>query len=188
MRRLVMWNLMSLDGCFEGESKWDLWFHETVWGPELERLSIEQTGAADMLLFGRVTWQGMAAHWTTAEGPIADIMNRIPKVVVSRTLEHADWSGSRILRGDAVEGVRALKQEGDGEILVFGSGELSTTLLANDLFDELRLCIAPVLLGAGTPLFHGDSGRSMKLLDVKPLATGGVIVRYDPVDRSALAR
>ena len=70
MRKLIMWNVMTLDGYFEGNKNWDLQFHETVWGPELESLSIEQLRAADFLVFGRITYEGMAAYWKTAKGEI----------------------------------------------------------------------------------------------------------------------
>jgi hypothetical protein len=81
-----MWNIITLDGYFEGDKNWDLSFHEKLWGPELEKKSIEQLKSADYLLFGRVTYEGMAAYWKTAEGEIAGLMNSIPKLVCSRTL------------------------------------------------------------------------------------------------------
>jgi dihydrofolate reductase len=89
MSKLIMWNVMTLDGLFEGAKNWDLGFHQTVWGDELERFSIEQLETADRLIFGRVTYEGMAAYWQTATGEVADFMNRLPKVVFSRALERA---------------------------------------------------------------------------------------------------
>ena len=86
MRRLIMWNMVTLDGFFEGSKPWDIAWHELGWGEELERLSVEQTSAADALLFGRVTYEGMAAYWPSAKGEVADIMNAIPKIVFSKTL------------------------------------------------------------------------------------------------------
>ena len=75
MRKLIMWNLVTLDGYFEGAKNWDLPWHEQLWGEELEQFSLEQLETADMLVFGRVTYEGMAAHWTTAQGAVADYMN-----------------------------------------------------------------------------------------------------------------
>ena len=92
MRKLIMWNIITLDGYFEGNQNWDLSFHNVVWGQELEKLSVELLHAADYLVFGRVTYEGMAAYWTKEEGEIADLMNRIPKLVVSKTLKIADWN------------------------------------------------------------------------------------------------
>jgi len=87
MRRLIMWNLVTLDGFFEGPFSWEIDWHDYVWGEELEQFSIEQSKSADMLLFGRVTYQGMAAYWASEKGEIADFMNNIPKIAFSRTLE-----------------------------------------------------------------------------------------------------
>jgi len=97
MTKLIMWNLISLDGFFEGAKNWDLDFHQSVWGDELESLSLEQLRSADGPLFGRITYEGMAAYWQTATGEIADFMNRLPKVVVSRTLERPNWTNTRLI-------------------------------------------------------------------------------------------
>lgn len=186
MRKLIMWNLVTLDGYFEGEKPWDLDWHGSIWGPELERLAIEQLGGADMLLFGRVTYEGMAAHWRTAEGEVAGLMNRLPKVVVSRTLGEADWANTTLVKDDAAAAVRRLKREGDRDILVFGSADLSATLIDEDLFDEYRLAVAPVVLGHGTSLFGRNLKRkSLTLVAAKPLSSGGVILRYAPVRPAA---
>lgn len=182
MRALIMWNLLTLDGYFEGEKKWDLDWHLSVWGDELERLSIQQLDAADLLVFGRVTYEGMAAHWRSAQGEIARRMNRIPKVVFSRTLTQADWENTTLVREDAVEAVRALKREGDRPMFVFGSADLSRTLIEADLYDEYRLLIAPVVWGRGSTLFgRGLEHKSMRLLETRAVAKGGVILRYAPV-------
>ena len=111
MRNLIMWNMVTLDGFFEGPKSWDLDWHEYVWGEELERFSLEQSESADMLLFGRVTYEGMAAYWSSAEGEIAEFMNKVPKVVFSRTLERADWNNTRLVKAGAEEEVAKLKQQ-----------------------------------------------------------------------------
>ena len=177
MRKLIMWNLVSLDGFFEGANKWDLPFHEVAWGPDLERLSIEQTGAADMLLFGRVTYEGMAAHWPNATGTVADIMNRIPKVVFSRSIERADWTNARVAR-DAVAEVRRLRAEPGGDMLVFGSADLCASLIAHDLIDEFRICVVPVFQGQGTPLFREGPPKRLELRGTRTVDTGAVILTY----------
>jgi dihydrofolate reductase len=181
MTKLIMWNLLSLDGYFEGAKSWDLDFHQSVWGDELERLSLEQLSSADGLLFGRITYEGMAAYWQTATGEIADLMNRLPKVVVSRTLERASWTNTKLIKDDVVAEIKKLKQQDNGNTFVFGSANLSETLLEHALFDEYRLAIAPVLLGCGKPLFPPNSNRlSLKLLDSRTLSNGCVILRYAP--------
>ncbi len=181
MGRLVMWNLLTLDGRFEGARPWDLEFHESAWGPELERMSVEQLHAAAGLVFGRATYEGMEAYWTTARGEIADLMNGIPKYVFSRTLDRLTWSHATLAGRDAVAGVQALKDRVEGDLLVFGSADLSSALMAHGLFDEYRLGLAPLVLGTGTPLFKQAAGRlRLRLLEARTLSTGCVILRYEP--------
>jgi dihydrofolate reductase len=176
-----MWNVVSLDGFFEGEKAWDLDFHQTVWGNELEKYSIEQLKTADMLVFGGKTYEGMASYWAKENDETAQYMNKIQKVVCSPTLETADWNNSVIVK-DAVVELPKLKQQGDGNMFVFGSGILSESLMKADLFDEYRLCVAPVFLGAGKRLFNeGLPYQKLKLLQERPLQSGGVILMYAPV-------
>lgn len=179
MRKLIAWNVMTLDGYFEGPTAWDLDMHQTVWGDELEAFSLEQGSEIGTVLFGRKTYEGMAAHWTQETGDVADMMNGIEKAVASRTLASADWNNTRLLSGDAAESVKALKAEDGKDVFVFGSADLLNTLLAANLVDEYRICLAPVVLGHGNPLFKPDSPRhDMTLLESRPLKTGGLILRY----------
>ncbi|MFH0976307.1 MAG: dihydrofolate reductase family protein [Spirochaetota bacterium] len=183
MRKLIMWNVISLDGCFEGEKAWDLDFHDLAWGKELEDFSIEQLKSADMLVFGETTYKGMADYWTKAEGEIAKFMNEIQKVVCSPTLKTVDWNNTTIVK-DAVAELPRLKQEGDGNMFVFGSGILSESLMKANHFDEYRLCVVPVFLGKGRRLFNeGLPYQKLKLLEARPLQTGGVILRYATVSK-----
>ncbi|TGJ98360.1 dihydrofolate reductase [Leptospira langatensis] len=184
MRKLIMWNVVTLDGYFEGEKNWDLSFHELIWGNELEELSLTQLRSADMLVFGANTYKGMADYWTKAEGgdegEVAKFMNGLPKIACSSSLKTADWKNTTIVK-DAVAEIPKLKQQGNGDMFVFGSGNLSESLLKAGLFDEIRLCIAPALLGKGKLLFNsGIPYKKLKLLEARPLATGGTIVRYVP--------
>jgi len=175
-----MWNLVSLDGFFEGAKSWDLGWHESVWGDELERLSIDQLKSADMLLFGRVTYEGMAGYWPSAKGEVADRMNNIRKVVFSRTLEKASWNNTKLVKGNAAEEVAKLKEQSGKDLFIFGSANLSSTLMRHHLIDEYRLCLAPIVLGAGTPLFKASpETMKLKLIEARPLKSGGVILRYD---------
>ena len=181
MRKLIMWNMVTLDGFFEGSKSWELDWHEYVWGEELEQLSIEQLKTAGMLLFGRVTYLGMADYWTSAKGEVADFMNSLPKVVFSRTLEKADWNNTRLVKANAEEEVAELKRQPGKDLFVFGSANLSSTLMRNGLFDEYRLGINPVILGGGNPLFKLNPNRmKLKLLEARPLKSGCVILRYQP--------
>lgn len=181
MRNLVMWNLVTLDGFFEGQKSWDIDWHGSVWGGELEQLSIDQLRSADLLLFGRVTYQGMAGYWPSATGEVADLMNNISKIVFSRTLENAEWNRTRLVREHAEAEVASLKRQPGKTIFIFGSANLCSTLMPHGLIDEYRLCIAPVILGNGNPLFKPSPHKmTMKLLEARPLASGGVILRYQP--------
>ena len=185
MRKLIMWNLVSLDGYFEGEENWDLSFHELVWGKELEDFSLTQLESAEMLVFGETTYKGMADYWTKTEEEIktAKFMNEIQKVVCSSTLKIADWNNTIIVK-DAVIEIPKLKQQGNGAMYVFGSSILSESLMKAELFDEFRLCIAPVFLGEGRLLFHQNIPyKKLKLLEARPLATGGVMLRYAPDEK-----
>ncbi|HEX2081150.1 MAG TPA: dihydrofolate reductase family protein [Longimicrobium sp.] len=181
MRKLIMWNMVTLDGFFEGTRPWDIDFHNAGWGEELQRFSTEQMSTADLLLFGRRTYEGMAQYWTTAQGETADRMNGIQKVVFSRTLTSADWANSRLVSTDAAEEVARLKQEPGKDILVFGSADLCASLTRAGLIDEYRLGVNPIVLGQGNPLFKPGSGQmKMRLLETRPLKTGCVLLFYAP--------
>jgi dihydrofolate reductase len=179
MRKLIMWNIITLDGYFEGNQNWDLSFHEVIWGDELEKLSIEQLNSADYLVFGRVTYEGMAAYWTTAEGEIADLMNNIPKLVFSKTLKSVDWNNSILIKENASSEISKLKAQGGRDMYVFGSANLSETFINDNLYDEYRIGIAPAILGSGRPLFgQGISSHNLSLVSTQQLSTGGVVLKY----------
>lgn len=178
-RKLIMWNIITLDGYFEGIQNWDLSFHNLVWGPELERLSIEQLHSADCLVFGRVTYEGMANHWIKADGEIAELMNKIPKLVFSKSLKSVEWNNSTLVREDASAEIMKLKEQGGKNMYVFGSANLSETFVNDNLFDEYRIGVAPVILGNGRPLFKkGISSKNLMLVSTQQLLTGGVILKY----------
>jgi dihydrofolate reductase len=179
--KLIMWNVITLDGYFEGANSWDLPWHERVWGEELEQLSIEQLRSADALVFGRVTYEGMASYWQSAKGEIADHMNSLPKVVCSRTLQNVEWNNSTLVKHDATSAIAKLKQSCERSLFLFGSANLSESLINEGLFDEYRLGIAPVIHGKGRLLFSQPlQHQQLKLLDARPLSTGCVILRYQP--------
>ena len=176
-----MWNLITLDGFFEGPKSWDIDWHESVWGEDLEQLSLEQLRSADMLLFGRVTYEGMASYWPSQKGDIADFMNKIPKVVFSRTLKKADWSNTKLVRENAEKEVTRLKAQSGKTLFIFGSANLSSTLTRHHLIDEYRLGLVPLLLGGGNLLFKTSPERmKLKLIEARPLKSGCVILRYQP--------
>ena len=179
MAKLIMWNLMTLDGFVEGPNR-DISWHEDVWGEELERLSIEQLNAAGGLLFGRVTYELMANHWPKATGEVADFMNAAPKYVFSRTLKHSGWNNTRMFADDVAGTVTKLKRDAPKDIFLFGSADLASHLIPHGVIDEFRIAVNPIILGGGTPLFKPGARTRLKLLDSRPMSSGIVILRYAP--------
>ena len=188
MGKLIVWNIVSLDGYFEGNHEWDLELHQHIWGADLRRLSLRFGDELGLLVFGRVTYEGMAAHWPTAtdEAEIAEYMNAVPKLVASRTLTEAAWNNTEVT-ADIVGELTHRKQLDDRPIYVFGSAKLTHSLLAAGLVDELLIGISPVILGSGTSLFKpGTTLRPLHLLEARPLDTGGVLLHYAvPVPEAA---
>src|SRR5690606_4715602 len=122
------------------------------------------------LVFGRRTYEGMAAHWRSAEGEIADFMNAVPKYVFSRTLDQADWNNTTLLKEDAGAAVARLKEQPGQDLFIFGSADLSATLIRHGLFDEYRIGLVPVTLGEGSPLFKpGSEPLKLHLAQSRPL-------------------
>ena len=182
MRKLIMWNVVTVDGCFEGEKPWDLSFHKLVYGPELEEIIIAQLKEASTLVFGENTYKGMADFWSNADAAepiVAPLMNSIEKIVCSKLLEKAEWKNTTIVR-DAETEIKNLKEKEGGPMFVFGSGILSESLMNAELFDEIRLCVAPTILGKGRRLFTDKINQhNLKLLESKQLENGGIILRYE---------
>ncbi|MFW9931009.1 MAG: dihydrofolate reductase family protein [Candidatus Thorarchaeota archaeon] len=183
-RKIVMWNLVTLDGYFDGPDGWQLDWHNYVWGEQLEQFSLEQSRSIGVLLFGRLTYEGMAKYWSVQKvekGDIADFMNSIPKIVVSTTMSKAEWNNTQLIKTNVIEEITKLKNQEGKDIYIFGSANLSSTLMDHNLIDEYRLCIVPVILGEGKSLFKSTKEQvKMKLLETKQLKTGGVILFLEP--------
>ena len=193
--RLVVNEFMSLDGVVQapgGASEdTDGGFAHGGWSvpyfdPEIMGTAINDgMGTTEALLFGRRTWQGMAAAWPGRAGdPYADRMNAVKKYVVSRTLTDDDltWNNTMLLPGDrAVADIAALRGEPGGDLVVWGSASLVTTLLAEGLVDELNLMIEPILLGGGKRIFPEDGvARPMQLVECVRAGTGVQVCTYRP--------
>jgi dihydrofolate reductase len=135
---------------------------------EAAKVLLDEALGAEAQLFGRRTYEFLAARWPSRSGEFADRFNEMPKYVVSSTLKDPDWNNSTVLAGDVVQEVSKLKHELDGEIVVAGSIRLVRTLLENDLVEELRLMIYPVVLGAGERLFGETSEqRPVRLVETR---------------------
>lgn len=187
MRRLSYLMMVSLDGFIESRSKELDW---AIIDEELHTFVNERAVAMDTFLYGRITYEGMAEFWPTAdanpeapayEAEFSRIWKEMPKVVFSSTLEEVEWN-SRLVKGDAVEEVRKLKEEPGGEGMVVGGAGLSATLIEEDLIDEYLLFIHPVVIGGGTPLFPRlDERFGMRLVETRPFGSGVVLVDYERV-------
>jgi dihydrofolate reductase len=181
MRKLIIWDMVTVDGFFEGPDRDISWF---VFEEEIESYIRETQKNAGTLIFGRVTYEMMAAYWPSAEGWIADFMNRVEKVVFSRTLKSADWNNTTLFDSNVAEEISKLKACDGGDIFVFGSADFTATLMERGLIDEYRIGINPVILGRGTSLFEGGSNRmSLKHLETRTLKSGVVILHYAPENR-----
>ena len=149
---------------------------------EAARALLDEALGADAQLFGRRTYEFLAARWPTRSGELADRLNAMPKYVVSSTLEAPKWSNSTVLKGDVVSEVSRLKRQLSGGIVVPGSIRLVRTLIEHDLVDELRLMIYPVVLGDGERLFGETSAKQpMRLVDSRTLDDGLVHLTYQRV-------
>ena len=180
MAKVIVWNLITLEGFFEGGEKWDLDFHGDAWGDELSDLSSEFGRKAGLLVFGRVTYEGMKAYWTSTqeEGETKTFMNALPKLVASRSHTGSDWNNTTVT-GDIVGEIRRRKARPGKDIYVFGSAELTESLLAAGLVDEIMIAVAPVTIGRGTPLFKPNAEkRKYALIMARPLTNGTVILHY----------
>lgn len=179
MRKVIMWDMVSVDGFFEAPGHDISWF---VFEDELAAYIGETQREGDTLLFGRVTYEMMASYWPAAEGgDIATFMNGVEKYVFSRSLTRADWHNTTLVSGDAVAEVERLKALDGGTIFIFGSADFAAGLVERGLVDEYRLGINPVLLGGGVPLFKSLPKRTtLKLTHARPLKSGVVILHYQP--------
>jgi dihydrofolate reductase len=149
---------------------------------EAAQVLLAEALGAEALLLGRRSYEFFGSRWSSRSGSLADRMNSMPKYVISSTLENPAWNNSTVLNGDVVDEVSKLKQEIDGEIVVYGSFHLLRTLMEHDLVDELRLMIYPVVVGAGERLFGETSDeKSMRLLDARSVAGDLAYLTYGPV-------
>jgi dihydrofolate reductase len=192
VRKLAVIEFVTLDGVMQGlgspDEDRDGGFEYGGWGAPygdevLGRHAAEGMATTTAYLLGRRTYEKMAAHWPHQpdDNPMAAHLNAAPKYVVTRTLTDLGWEGSHVLDGDVAESVSGLKTRGDGTIAVLGSGALVQTLIENDLIDEYRLFVHPLVLGAGKRLFRETSGpRPMRLIDCTQTTTGVLLLGYEP--------
>jgi dihydrofolate reductase len=173
MRRVIVSTAMTVDGVMTVED----WF---VADGEHDEAALERMREADAILLGRKNFEGLAGYWQTAEGPWADWINPIPKYVASRTLEEPlEWNAT-LLEGDVAPAVRALKESGDGDLVAYGLGEFTRTLLADGLVDELWFWFHPAVWGSGERPFGEKERFRLRLVGSETYDSGVVLLRYAP--------
>jgi dihydrofolate reductase len=190
MRKIHVYLMVSLDGYFEGPNH-DLSWHNV--DEEFNQFAISQLRDTGLMLFGRSTYQLMEGYWPKVEEDpkttpddveVARLMNNTPKMVISRTLnqvkEGPNWKNVTLRNKLDVSEIKKLKQQ-TGKDIWAGGSELATSLLKEGLVDEVRLMVAPVVVGAGTPLFKGlDTRMKFKLAKTQPFKSGNVLLSYEP--------
>jgi dihydrofolate reductase len=184
-RKIIVSQYMSLDGVIqdpvgmEGSGLGD-WTGPFKRGPEGDKFKQEELFQSEAVLLGRVTYDAFAAVWPTVkdETGFAERINTMPKYVVSRSLEKADWNNTSILSGEVVPSIRSLKEQRGGNILVYGSAALVHALMPMGLVDEYNLMVFPTVLGRGTRQFPDGAASRLTLVDCKRFGSGIVLLRY----------
>jgi len=190
MRKLIVNTFVTLDGVMQapggpgedptGNFQYEGW-SVNYWDDIMNQVMGEFMSSPSELLLGRKTYEIFATHWPYSTEPGAEELNNAKKYVASRTLNQVDWNNSTLLKGDVVQEIRKLKAQDGPDLMVHGSSNLIQTLLKNNLIDELRLLIFPVVIGNGKRLFgQGTVPSGLKLMDSKTSSTGVIIAIYAP--------
>src|SRR5215510_6184646 len=187
MRKLSVFNLVTLDGYISGRSG-DISWHRVE--KEFQKYAEKNSNSGNTLLFGRVTYEMMASYWPLVaalkdDPVVAQGMNRSPKIVFSRTLKKADWANTRLVKGDLLGEVRELKKQSGKGLTIIGSGSILAQLAQAGLIDEYQLLLNPVILGKGRTMFEGVEGKPMlKLTSTRTFHNGNVLLCYEPAKSS----
>ena len=184
MRKVSVFESISADGFFCDRKNDISWAHRGP-DPEFDRFTAENAGGEATALFGRVTYEMMKSYWPTPQareqaGEVAEGMNRMEKIVFSRTLKEPGWQNVRVIAGDPVAAVRELKQGRGPDLLVMGSGSIVSQLTQARLVDDLQLVVVPVVLGQGRTLFEGVKDRlELELTRSRTFKNGNVVLWYE---------
>ncbi|MQM25866.1 dihydrofolate reductase family protein [Glycomyces albidus] len=174
MRTVIESTLISADGVVNDPGSWAMpYFNE-----EFTREATSLLLGADAMLMGRGTYEDLSWRWPGQTGPFADAINGIRKYVFTSTLDRVDWNNAVIVRGDVVKEVTRLKEEGGGDLVLFGHGRLSHTLLEHDLLDVLRLAVHPVVVGEPLGSFTENPKTPLQLLSSNTRSNGVVVLTY----------
>jgi dihydrofolate reductase len=181
VRKVSMFNMVTLDGIYEGPGHDISCFNHDS---ESNNFAEQQSDQPGTILFGRITYEMMASVWPTPQviqnNPIVSgFMNKSTKIVFSNTLTKPDWQNTRLVKGDAAEEVTKLKEQAGSDMIIFGSGKLVSSLAQKNLIDEYQFMVNPLILGRGTPLFNGLGSKiSLKYIKSQVLNNGNVLLVY----------
>lgn len=188
MRKLIVFNNVTLDGYFVGANGDMSWAHSGPNDAEYNAFVAGNASGGGELLFGRVTYELMAGYWPTQtaiqnDPVVAEGMNNMPKVVFSRTLDKAPWNNTRLVRGDLASEVRAMKKAAGNGMAILGSGSIVSQLARDALIDEYHVVVNPVVLGEGRTMFDGVRRKlNLKLTKSRAFSNGKVFLCYEPLD------
>jgi dihydrofolate reductase len=186
MRRIVVFNTISLDGYFTDQNGDMSWAHKQ--DEEWNAFTAENAKSGGELVFGRVTYDLMHSFWRTPMAAerfpeVAKGMNEIPKVVFSRTLDKASWNNTRLIKGDLAQETRKLKDEPGDNLVILGSGSIVSQLTQAGLIDEFQIVVGPIVLGAGRTMFEGLTNKlGLKRTSSRAFANGNVLLCYEPAN------
>ena len=177
MRKLIVSNNVTLDGRVDDVLDWSI----PGDNEDFVKRNIDLLSQSDGLILGRKSYEFFAAVWPSRSGEFPDLMNGIAKYVASTTLEDPEWQNTQLIDGDVPEAVAKLKEQPGKGLIVYGSGDLTNTLMAHDLIDEYRLWVHPVVLGRGGSFFEDGAKRmDLELVDSTALPSGVAILTYRP--------
>jgi dihydrofolate reductase len=178
MRNIIITEFLSLDGVMENPS-WTF----PYWNDESSQFKADETTSNDVLLLGRVTYEGFAASWPqrTDEASGGVYFNGVRKYVVTNTLDKVEWNNSHIIKGNIVEEITKLKQQDGENLVVHGSCTLAQTLIQHNLVDRIRLLVYPLVLGKGKRLFNEGTTATLKLVEARGFNSGVTALIYEPV-------
>jgi dihydrofolate reductase len=186
MRKLIVFNNVSLDGYFTDRNGDMSWAHSGNEDKEFNTFVAENASGGGQLLFGRITYELMASYWPTPHAlknnpVVAEGMNTRSKVVFSRTLDKVSWSNTKLVKGDIASEIRKLKKEPGNGMAILGSGSIVSQLAMEGLIDEYQVVVCPVVLGSGRTMFDGIKEKlNLKLTKTRAFNNGKIFMCYEP--------
>jgi dihydrofolate reductase len=186
MRKLIVFNNVTLDGYFTGMDGDLSWVDKNNQDEEWNAFVEENAISGGVLLFGRVTYEMMAGYWPSSmarenDPVVAENINQMPKYVFSRTLDRLAWQNTRLIKGDIVLAVRMMKDESGPDMAILGSGSIVSQLADEGLIDEFQIVVNPVAIGSGRTMFEGIKEKiNLKLIKSRTFNNGNVLLCYEP--------